>query len=227
MKRMQVVVLAAVACLCLASGAAAQMGMNLFKKPNIADIFKPVVGNGGLYEMQHTGSQRPPTQMEMTIVGKDTVDGQPGWWMEVALQEPKTGGMMYYKTLVTNDFQMHKVVFQQPGQSAMEMPYNPSQNAKTHMNEELDKWHAVGSESITVPAGTFNCQHWKKDQGDGEAWISDKVSPMQLVKSVGSNETMVLLKVITGAADHITGPVKSFDPQLFRQQIMQQQQQKP
>jgi hypothetical protein len=177
--------------------------------------------------MQHPGTQKPPTQMEMTIVGKDSVDGQPAWWMEMGMQDPRTGQTMYSKMLVTNDFQFHKIVFQQPGQPAMEMPFNPSQNTRNHMNDELEKWHAVGSETVTVPAGTFSCQHWKKDQGDGDVWVSDKVSPMQLVKSTGPNETMVLLKVITGATDHITGPVKQFDPQAFGRQMMQQQPQKP
>ena len=45
MKRLQLVLLAAACSLCLASSAAAQLGgMNFFSKPNIADIFKPVVG---------------------------------------------------------------------------------------------------------------------------------------------------------------------------------------
>jgi hypothetical protein len=29
-------------------------GLSPFKKPNIADIFKPVVGNGAVYETQRT-----------------------------------------------------------------------------------------------------------------------------------------------------------------------------
>jgi hypothetical protein len=33
---------------------------------------------------------------------------------------------------------------------------------------------------------------------------------------------MVLVKVISGATDHITGPVTKFDPQMMRQQMEQQ-----
>lgn len=227
MKRMQVVVLAAAGCLCVTCGASAQLGMNIFKKPNIADIFKPVVGSGGLYETQRTDPQRPPTQMEMTIVGKETVDGQQGYWMEMGLPAGKSGQLMYSKMLMTNDFQFKKMVFQQPGQPAMEMPVNPTDQARSHMTEDLEKWHQVGTETITVPAGTFSCVHWKKDGGVGDAWVSDKVTPMGLVKSVSSGETMVLLKVITGATDHITGPVTKFDPQALQRQMMQQRQQNP
>jgi hypothetical protein len=39
---------------------------------------------------------------------------------------------------------------------------------------------------------------------------------------------MVLVKIITDATDHITGPVKTFDPEEMKRQMMQRmQQQKP
>jgi hypothetical protein len=218
MKRLQVVLLAAVGCLCLSSGVAGQMGMNVFKKPNITDIFKPVVGNGAAYETQGLEKDKGPTQMEMTVVGQEVVDGQQGYWMEFGHVTGKTGGMMYMKMLVTKDFEYKKIVFQQPGQPAMEMPYNSTDDKKNYMKEELEKWHKVGTETITVPAGTFSCAHWKKDEGVGDAWVSDKISPMGLIKSVNDGRTMVLTKVITGATDHITGPVTKFDPQALMQQ---------
>jgi hypothetical protein len=236
MKRMQLVLLAAAGSLCLASTAAAQGGMNFFKKPNIADIFRPVVGSGALYEEQRTDQQNAPKQnMEMTIVGKETVDGQEGYWMEIGHMDEKSGQMNYGKMLVTkDDFRFHKMVIQPPGQPAMEMALNsgnPSEKAKSHMTEEMEKWHSVGNETITVPAGTFSCVHWKKDTGTGDVWFSDKISPMGMVKSVSAGQNMVLLKVITDAKDHITGPVTKFDPAAMQRQMMekmqQQKQQKP
>lgn len=225
MKRMQLVLLAAAACLLATYSASAQLGMNIFKKPNIADLFKPVVGSGGLYETQPSNQQKAASQLEMTIVAKEMVDGQQGYWMEMghkANSDPRP--MQYSKILVTNDFQLKKLIFQQPGQPAMEMPFNPSQQGRNNMHEELDKWHQVGSESITVPAGTFSCMHWKKDTGTGDVWASDKVSPMSVVKMVTPDETMVLVKTINNATDHITGPVTKFDPQAFGRQMRQQPQ---
>jgi hypothetical protein len=226
MKRPHVVLLVAAGCLCLAGNVAGQMGMNLFSKPNIADIFKPVVGSGAAYEMQSTDQKRAPSTIEMTIVGKEVTPNGEGYWMEVGHPAGKDGGgMMYSKMLMTKDFQFTKIVFQQPGQPAMEMPFNPDAD-KNHMKDEMAKWHQVGSETITVPAGTFSCMHWKKDDGTDEVWTSDKVTPMAMVKQVGKNNSMELTKIITGATDHITGPVTKFDPQAFAQQ-MQQQRQKP
>jgi len=97
-----------------------------------------------------------------------------------------------------------------------------------HKEEEIEKWHLAGSESITVPAGTFSCQHWKKDEGAGDVWVSDKISPFGMVKYISSGESMVLVKVIADAKDHITGPVKIFDPEeMKRQMIEKMQQEKP
>jgi len=223
MKRNHALTLVVAVCLSVAAPARAQMGMNLFKKPNITDIFKPVVGKGGVYETQRVDKKDDPARtMEMTIVAKETVDGQDAFWFEVAHNDEKKGQPSYAKMLVTRDFQFHKMVFQQPGQQSMEMPFHPgaSDKAKQHREEELEKWHQIGTETITVPAGTFSCAHWQKDDGKGDVWVSDKISPFGMVKMVNERETMTLTKVISDAKDHITGPVKTFDPQAMRQQMM-------
>ena len=222
MKRVQIAILAAAACLCLTTSVSAQFGMNIFKKPNIADIFKPVVGNGAVYQEQRTKGDRGPTQMEMFIVGTELVDGQQGYWMEVGHPGGNNGQMTYGKVLVTSDFRMKKVVFQEPGKPAMEMDLTSTDATRSHMNQEMEKWHNLGPDTVTVPAGTFLCQHWKKDTGTGDVWVSDKVTPMSMVKLVDENQTTVLLKTISGAQDHITGPVTKFDPQMMMQQMQRQ-----
>jgi hypothetical protein len=222
MKRVQVVLAALVASVCMAPGIYAQMGMNFFKKPNIADIFRPVVGNGSVYEQQHKDGKK--SMMEMIVVGKDMVDGREAYWVEFGHDVDPSGAKSYVKMLVTkDDFQFHKMIMQMPGSAQpMEMPFNPSMKTRQKMQEEMEKWHSVGTESVTVPAGTFSCEHWTKDNGKGDVWVSSKVSPMSMVKSVDNGETMVLLKTLTGAKDHITGTPVKFDPQLFRQQMMEQ-----
>jgi hypothetical protein len=215
MKRTQIVLLAASACLALTTTLAAQMNLNPFKKPNITDIFHPVVGSGAAYEIQHTDHTGEPMHMEMVVVGTELVGTQQGYWMEMGHQDRKSGQMSYIKMLVTPDFQPQRVIIQVPGKGAMEMPFNAmaGDRKNNHMQEELEKWHKVGIEPVTVPAGTFLCQHWKKDSGVGDVWASDKVTPLSMVKSVQEHETMTLQKTISGATDHITGPVTKFDPQ--------------
>jgi hypothetical protein len=47
-----------------------------------------------------------------------------------------------------------------------------------------------------------------------------------VVKEVSPGRTMVLVKVISDAQDHITGPVMTFDPSQMMEKLQQLQQQK-
>jgi hypothetical protein len=214
MKRSQVMMVAALLFFAVGTVARAQMGMNFFKKPAMASMFRPVVGNGAVY--QTTSGPRANQSMEMLVVGKDVADGKEAYWIEFGF--PFQQGTMYSKVLVTkDDFQFHRTIFQMPGQPAMEMPFNQSARTTEKIEDELKKWTQVGSESVTVPAGTFTCTHWKKSDGSSDVWANDSISPFSMVKEAGKDSNEVLVKVLTGATDHITGPVTPFNPMIFRQ----------
>jgi hypothetical protein len=208
MKRVQVILLVATACIFFGAVAHAQMGMDFFKRPTISAIFRPVVGNGAVYESSGSGSK---DTIEMLVVGKESAGGKDAYWLEFS-HDTRDKGTMYAKFLLSrDDFQVHRMIFQMPGQGAMEMPANMMAMQNSHkIVEEMNNWSQVGNESVTVPAGTFTCSHWKKNDGTNEVWASDTVSPFGMVKSVGSGRTEVLVKVLTGVKDHITGPVSTF-----------------
>jgi hypothetical protein len=225
MKRLHLLLVAAGLGLILGTAARAQMGMDMFKKPAIADIFKPVVGSGAVYE---TERDQKKSTIEMSVVAQETVDGKDGFWLEFGHSDLRSGTMSYGKMLVTkDDFQFHRMIFQQPGQPPMELPMNMNPRQKSQMTDEMEKWHKVGTETVTVPAGTFLCEHWAKDDGKGDVWASSKVTPMSLVKEVTPTNSMVLVKLITDAKDHITGTPTKFDPEAMKRQMMQKQQQNP
>ena len=231
MNRMRVSV-GGVICLSLLATAHAQMGANWFNKPAIAEVVNPVVGKGAQYQtIRRDQDDAKPEIQEMTVVGKESVNGKEGFWLEMAHQDKKEAGMGYAKILFTkDDFQFHRMIMQQPGQQAMEMPFHPTDQTKNHIHEEIENWSAVGTETITVPAGIFSCKHWKKTKSanggeESEIWTSDKVSPFGVVKEVSPGRTMVLVKVITDAQDHITGPVMKFDPEAMKRQMMEKMQQ--
>jgi len=217
MKRKVLVLLAAVVCTVAASGVYGQFGFSPIKRPNIANIFHPVVGAGAAYERtDHEGNK---STMEMSIVGTEMIGTQQGYWMEVGHTGKNSQEPAYAKMLVTPaDFAFHKMVFVMPGSDQpMEMDMDGTKGHRDTMDKDLDKWHSVGTETITVPAGTFSCEHWTKDEGKGDVWVSSKVSPMGMVKSVDNGETMVLTKVITDVKSHINGTPVKFDPQMMRQ----------
>lgn len=224
MKRSALLLLATLLCSTLAYRASAQFGISPIKRPNIANIFHPVVGQGAAYDT--TDKDGKKSHMEMYVVDKEMVGTEQGYWMEVGHSADAGGNLAYGKMLVTpTDFKFHKMIFIMPGQTQpMEMDMEPKQH-QTEMEKEVEKWHSVGNETITVPAGTFSCEHWSSDQGKGDVWASTKVGPMGLVKSVENGRTMVLTKIITDAKTKITGTPVKFDPKMMMQQRMQQRQQ--
>src|SRR5271167_4940403 len=139
--------------------------------------------------------------------------------MEIVATDEK-GKSFLGKTLFTkDDFQFRRMIMQMPGQPAMEMPFNPNDARRQSVQDTLNEWHSVGTESITVPAGSFSCEHWKNDKNNSEIWTSDKVTPFGMVKEIGPNSTMVLTKILADMSDRITGPVQKFDPQMMMQQM--------
>jgi hypothetical protein len=208
---------------------AAQMGMGMGgRMPTLSGVWRPVVGTGAAYEI--TKSDGTKTQLEISIVGKEDVEGKPAYWMEMSFVDPRTSTPMYMKSLTTvneNNVVSSRMIMQMPGQDPMEMDSNMAAQARRAQpptpSDIADKAEVLGTESVTVPAGTFTCQHYRMKDGSGEAWVSEKVGPWGLVKAVNKGETMVLTKAITDAKDHITGTPKKFDPMQMMRNLQQGQ----
>jgi outer membrane lipoprotein-sorting protein len=195
------------------------------RMPGMSGIYHPVVGQGAAYEMQ--GREQGMKDFEVAVVGKEDFQGQTGYWLETSFQEPR-GGAMVMKMLMVMEGPnpgAKRMIMLMNGQ-AYEFPMNSpmmgGQMAKSAPHDiRNDKSIVkVGTETITVPAGTFSCEHYRASDGSSDVWVSDKISPWGLVKSVSKDSTMVLSRQITDAKTKITGPVKPFDPM----QMMQQQQ---
>ena len=209
----------------LALPLAAQMGMQV---PTLSGIWRPVVGAGSVYEITREGNK---SNMEFAVIGKEDMGGKTGYWVESSMTEAK-GGEIIIKVLETVDgnvISYSKSVFQMPGQGPMEMDMNMmNMGGRRPTQAEVDfrsKAELVGTESITVPAGTYSCEHYRMKDGSGDGWISDKVSPWSLVKMQDKSRTIVLAKVITDAKDRITGTPTKFDPmQMMRNRMGQQSQ---
>jgi hypothetical protein len=216
------------AALTLAWPLAAQMGMGM-RTPSLSGIWHPVVGTGAAYEMTKDGKKN---EMEITIVGKEDVDGKTAYWLEMGMTDQRSSQPVYVKTLMSVSdagVTSTRMVMQMSGQDPMEMDLNMNPMGRgmkqTTPANIADKAELVGTESVTVPAGTFSCTHYRMKDGTGDAWVSDKVGPWGLVKSQGKDNTMVLAKVITDAKDHITGTPKKFDPMQMMRGMGQQGQQ--
>jgi hypothetical protein len=82
---------------------------------------------------------------------------------------------------------------------------------------DTDPGAKVGSATITVPAGTFDCEHFRKatPHGPVDIWISAKVSPYGTVKMTSGEMTMVLEKVLSNETSHIKGESQKFEMPKF------------
>ncbi len=199
--------LLAVAVVGISQISAAQMGMA--RTPSVAGVFSPQVGAGAAYEREGKGEQK--ISFEMAVVGKE---GE-GYWIEYTMPSPH--GTLYMKTLLSrqsDDVTVQRSIVQMPGRppmdmsSMMKMHGMQSEQSKADMRANAED---LGTQTITTPAGTFSCQHWRSKKDGSEYWLSDKVSPWKLVKMTGKDETMTLTKVITDAKTHITGTPVSME----------------
>jgi hypothetical protein len=197
--------------LALAATAGAQMRGG--GPPQFAGVFNPVIGAGAAYEVQTKDGAK---NMEMAIVGKDTVDGKDAYWWEMAITDQKMGGEMVFKSLLVMDgsnTHSSKTIMQFPGRPPMEMPAGMARGdrSKVPADARTDS-EDLGSESITVPAGTFTAEHFRSKNGGGDSWISKGAGPYGLVKHESKDSTMVLTKVYTNYKDKITGTPVPFNP---------------
>lgn len=196
----------------------AQMGMG--RPPDVPGVFKPVVGSGSSYEI----AKKDGTKMtlDIAIVGEESG----GYWMEVGFQSPQMGGNVYAKELLVrqgDDLSIQHMIVQMPGRPPMDLSSMP--HAIQSQSQKADyRAHAqdMGTETVTTPAGTFSCHHWRDTSDNNDYWLSEKVSPWQLVKTTGKDgQTMTLVRIITDAKTHITGTPVSM------QEMMQQRMNKP
>ena len=203
--------------------ASAQMGMGMRQTPMPHGIFSPVVGSGAAYEI--TSSDGRKSDVEYAIVGKDSVNGKDAYWMEFTTSAGS--GTMIMKMLTSiGEATTSRVIMQLPGRPPMEMPQQMMKNATTSNTQSLaadirSGSDDLGSEPVTVPAGTFACEHYRAKDGSGDTWVSTKVAPFGVVKHQGKDATMVLTKVITDAKDKIIGVPQPFNPMGMMQQPQQ------
>ena len=199
------------ACLLLPMVASAQM-FGRSQAPSWRGVWNPVVGAGGTYEV--TKKDGTKTTMEMAIVGKESVDGKDGYWFEVTIPGTELGTMIMKSLTVRNDQDMTstRMIMQMGDRAPMEMPSRMTQNREKQPADIRQLAEEVGPESVTTPAGTFATTHYKMKDGSGDVWVADKAGPFGMVKFVGKDNSMLLIKVESDAKDKITGTPVPFNP---------------
>jgi hypothetical protein len=198
------------------------MGM-MSSLPRMPGMTNVVVGSGAEYQMTTKGKDM---DIAWAIVGKEDVSGSPGIWMETRIQSADMGGQMIMKMLMVTegpDPGMKRMIMQQPGQPPTEMSgmlmgmMKGAQPKTTAPGEKPDFGQLVGTETIIVPAGTFVCEHYRKQEKSGtvDYWISNQITPYGMAKMTTGDMTMVLKKVLSNESSQIKGePQKMQMPEM-------------
>ena len=71
---------AAAACVLVLAASAAVAQMGRFSAPHISGFWNPVVGEGAEYSMQPAKGDK--TDMQITVVGKESVGGKDAYWYD-------------------------------------------------------------------------------------------------------------------------------------------------
>ena len=186
-------------------------------------VWNPQVGQGSEYDLSTHNSTK--MHVSFIVTGAESVNGQPGHWLETGMNFEELG-QVYSEMLMTQNagkLQTNKWVVQLANRPPMEMPQRGmlaargNSDAQTETNSNFRTTAVrVGVESITVPAGTFQCEHWRAKDGSGDAWLSSNVVPYSLVKAVDKDGgTAVLTSTLNNAKSHLTGKPVPFDPSVF------------
>ncbi len=180
-----------------------------------------VMNSGAEYKMTTKGKDM---DLAYAFVGKEDVKGEPGIWLEQRMQSAELGGEMVTKMLmVTSGSEpgMKRMITQAPGKPPMEMTGMMMGMMKSVQPKQStgkpDMGELVGTESVTVPAGTFTCQHYRRQEKGGQAdiWMTTQVPSIGWVKMTTPDMTMVLTKILTNETTHIKGePQKMQMPEM-------------
>jgi hypothetical protein len=179
-------------------------------------------GSGAEYQLG-------PVSLTFAIVGEENVDGQDGHWLEARLEGVQSlQGKMIFKMLLVGsvkDPRSKRMIVQLPGWP----PIEPSPSQIKRYGLEFDTTQRASdatpavqlvssNERVTVPAGSFDCQHFRMTiQGKpAEYWTSPGAHAWGMVSmKVEGREIWTLKRVLEGEKSQIQGePKQMSDEQL-------------
>lgn len=176
------------------------------------------VGRWASYKF--TGGRVDGTTMRMAIISTEKVGDSTYYWYEMQMHSMRGNkpNNMIMQLLMSGIATPHVSVKglimkdnDQPAMRAPEMMIGMMSRAFTSgMGQYLEQRcrnggvTMVGTESVTVPAGTFQALHFKDNDG-GEGWVSREMGTFAVVKVIGKDgSVMELIDRGTGAKSAIT-----------------------
>lgn len=165
-------------------------------------LINPQVGAFAWYNLtdKSTGQEY---FLRQAIVGMEKVNKKDAYWLETELV-PRVGFSSVYKMLLTGPASdpknVHRLVVREGDGAVQEVSLEEGADWKEE--EELPR-EAVGVETITLPGGDIQAEHYIVKDGEPatEIWISEQVPPMGLVKMKNAEGELSLQRHGVGGKD--------------------------
>jgi hypothetical protein len=176
----------------------------------LADLKMPDVGQWAEY----TGTlNQDPYTLRYAVVGEEEREGKPMRWLELKMVGQKENKNMVYQLLTPGNpaemDQAQEIVFKPGDKQAMKMTgmmmkMIRGQLKKNSVLSSLCEGVApAGTESVTVPAGTFQAIRYHDSKHDADTWVVPD-RPFVMVKSKGKDFELSLASSGGGAKSSIT-----------------------
>ena len=165
--------------------------------------------DSGDFKLLYLGHESTGDRLEMTASRVSRRSGQP---TTMVMQ-------MVVPSYPYEMDQVSELVMQMEGQPPMKMSGDMlnmmrsrmPRNQNTLAPDACNRMTKVGTESVTVPAGTFSTTHYRDTQSNTDVWV-DPAVPFGMVKVVSGARTVVLKEKGTGARSAITGTPQEMGP---------------
>ena len=171
----------------------------------------PEIGRWAEYQALY--NQKDPYTIRYAVVGGEKREGKDLKWLELRMIGEKKDGNVVYQMLVPGAAaelgNVQEIVMKAGDKPAMKMDgmmlkmIRGQMDKQSFLKDVCKDVTLVGPESVTVPAGKFQTRHFRSDKYTSDSWLARDI-PFAMVKSVGKNYEMALLKYGDGAKSSIT-----------------------
>lgn len=171
----------------------------------------PAVGRWAEYQALY--NKKDPYTIRYAVVGSERRGGKDLKWLELRMIGEKKDGNIVYQMLVPASVaelgEVQEIVMKPGSKPAMKMDgmmlnmIRGQMEKQSFLGDVCKDVALVGPETVTVPAGKFQTQHFRSDKYTSDSWLTLDI-PFAIVKSVGKNYEMALRSHGDGAKSSIT-----------------------
>ena len=176
----------------------------------------PAVGQWAEYRAVF--KEKEPYTMRHAVIGEESREGKALKWVEMRMAGDKKNGDIITQLLVPGseaEFgDIHEVVMKHGDKPAMKIDgpmlamVREQMKKQSFLTDLCRDVTLVGGETVEVPAGKFKSQHFRSAKYGSDSWVSSKV-PFSLIKTVGTDHELTLVRHGDGAESSITEEPKS------------------